>query len=505
MVKPWGASRYRANGNAVGLLVAITIAPLQGHPMRSSSIESAASNSAYESFKHSTKRDDLVAQSIRRVLEQLFSQTGQRITFKLWDGTEFSVGNPSGQAGPRFTLILRDPRVLAKLIFGRNPLRVAQAYFADEIDIDGDFYSALALKDHLHSIQLRAADKWRLLPNIARLFNAQLLTTRQSANLSIAYEGTVKRHSKLENRDAIAFHYDLSNAFYALWLDPAMVYSCAYFEQPDASLEQAQRAKLDLICRKLLLRPGEQFLDIGCGWGALAIHAARHYDVRALGVTLSKEQFLLARQRVADAGLQDRVSIALRDYRDLQGAAVFDKVASVGMFEHIGLKKLPTYFQTVHRLLKPGGLLMNHCITHSVEGWDNTSSTRFINQFVFPDGQLDRVSNVQRGIEDANFEIFDLENLRPHYALTLRHWVHRLEQHRRQALEIVSEASYRVWRLYMAACALALESDDIGVYQILSQKRGGQTALPLTRRHLVGSQCVNDLATPRSLNVASIG
>jgi cyclopropane-fatty-acyl-phospholipid synthase len=296
----------------------------------------------------------------------------------------------------------------------------------------------------------------------------------------------VKAHSRTENREAIQFHYDLSNEFYGLWLDQSMVYSCAYFQQDDDSIEQAQRAKLDHICRELLLRPGDDFLDIGCGWGALLTHAARHYGVRAHGVTLSQRQLELARERIAQAGLEARVTVELRDYRDLHGAAVYDKVASVGMFEHVGLKNLAVYFATVQRLLKPSGLFLNHGITHYLEGWDKkTLSTEFSNRYIFPDGELDTVSHIQRGMERAGFEIADVEALRPHYAKTLRHWVGRLEQQHAQALQYVNEATYRVWRLYMAACALEFESGEIGIYQLLASKRAaGAASLPLTRGHL---------------------
>src|ERR1700742_304544 len=295
----------------------------------------------------------------------------------------------------------------------------------------------------------------------------------------------IKAHSKLENREAIHFHYDVSNEFYALWLDRAMVYSCAYFESPEVGLDAAQQAKLEHICRKLSLRPGEKFLDIGCGWGALVIHAARNYGVRAHGVTLSAQQLKIAQERIDEAGLSDRVTVELLDYRDLPGESQYDKIASVGMFEHVGLKNLPVYFATVHRLLKPRGLFLNHGITHDCEGWESTISTQFINRYVFPDGQLDTISNVQRVMEHEKFEIFDVEGLRPHYAMTLRHWVARLEANRALALQHVNEATYRVWRLYMAACALQFESGEIGIYQVLASKRdGGVPDLPLTRRHL---------------------
>ena len=371
------------------------------------------------------------------------------------------------------------------MLSGRDPLRLAEAYFQGDIDIEGDFFAALRIKDHLHSIRMSVRDR------LGVLFTALRLRVRDAARPDPdvrrkTWHGlTVQAHSRAENRDAIRFHYDVSNKFYALWLDEAMVYSCAYFAQSGDSLERAQQAKLDHICRKLLLKPGEHLLDIGCGWGALVIHAARHYGVRAHGVTLSRQQLELAQQRIAEAGLGDRVTVELRDYRDLAGDAVFDKIASVGMFEHVGLRNLPVYFSTVYRLLKPAGLFLNHGITHDVEGWSKTLSTEFINRYVFPDGQLDTISNIQRGMERARFEIADVEALRPHYALTLRDWVARLEQHHAEALRHVSEPTYRVWRLYMAASALDFEAGELGIYQVLAGKRGaGAMAMPLTRRHL---------------------
>ena len=292
-------------------------------------------------------------------------------------------------------------------------------------------------------------------------------------------------HSKVKNQEAIAFHYDVSNAFYSLWLDKSMVYSCAYFENKNDTLEQAQVAKLDRICKKLILKPGEQFLDLGCGWGALVGHAAKYYGVIAHGVTLSRQQLTLARERISQAGLESRVTVDLCDYRDVKGNGCFDKIASVGMFEHVGLKNLPVYFSCIHKLLKPGVLFLNHGITHDVEGWQKTLSTEFINRYIFPDGQLDTVSNISRVMERTKFEIADCESLRAHYALTLRHWVALLEQNHAEVLETVNESTYRIWRLYLAASALEFEGGEPGIYQVLATKRSaGLTVLPLTRQHL---------------------
>jgi len=420
------------------------------------------------------------------LLTRLFRGFNGSLALRLWNGTNLKLGDAAhDHARPRFTLVCRSPGVVRSMVLGRDPLRLAEAYFRGDIDVEGDFFAALSLKNHLHSIRISARDLLSTLFAALRLPASAGEATNFASDRTTLHGRGVKAHSKKENLDAIAFHYDVSNEFYALWLDEAMVYSCAYFESPAVDLAQAQQAKLDHICRKLLLKPGERLLDIGCGWGALVIHAAQHYGVHAHGVTLSRHQLLMAQRRIDEAGLQDRVTVELRDYRDLQGEEIYEKVASVGMFEHVGLKNLPVYFATVQRLLKPAGLCLNHGITNFTAGWNKTLSTEFINRYVFPDGQLDTISNVQRVMERADFEIADVESLRPHYALTLRHWVSRLEQNQKRALEHVSESTYRIWRLYMAACALEFESGEIGVYQVLASKRSaGSAMLPLTRRHM---------------------
>ena len=376
---------------------------------------------------------------------------------------------------PEFTLVLNEPTALRRLLLGRDPLRFAEAYFTQQIDVEGDFFAALQLKDHLPELTLSWSDRLRLAVRL-------LAPPPGAADADLRADG-VRSHTRAENKAAIAFHYDLSNDFYALWLDPAMVYSCAYYETEETSLAQAQWAKLDHICRKLRLQPGEELLDIGCGWGALVMHAARHYGVKATGITLSERQLALARQRIEAAGLQGQVEVRLCDYRDMSGQ--FDKVSSVGMFEHVGLKNLPTYFGSVHRLLKPGGLFLNHGITHEEDGWGQALSSKFINRYVFPDGELDRASNVMRVMEQQQFELHDVEGLRMHYARTLRAWVAKLEEGHEQALQHVDEAHYRIWRLYMAASALEFETGELGLYQILASKRdGGPAPVPLTRRYM---------------------
>lgn len=414
-----------------------------------------------------------------KLLKRLFSNFDGSLTMQLWNGINLKLGKASAEDyNSSFTLICRNPNIVRSMVLGRDPLRLADAYFHGDIDIEGDFFAAVQLKDNLHIIKLSLWEKF------AAIISALRLPAHIDAD-PLIYDHAVKVHTKVENRDAVQFHYDVSNDFYALWLDDAMVYSCAYFESHDNTLEQAQQAKLEHICRKLILKPDELLLDIGCGWGALIIYAAQHYGVKAHGITLSQKQFELATARIKKAGLENQVTVSLRDYRDIKGASIYDKIVSVGMFEHVGLKNLPLYFSTVHRLLKPSGLFLNHGITHDVEGWEKTLSTEFINRYIFPDGQLDTVSNIQRAMEQAKFEISDVESLRPHYALTLRHWVSRLENHHEDALQYVSESTFRVWRLYMAACALEFEAGEIGIYQILANKREiGQPHLPLTRKHI---------------------
>jgi cyclopropane-fatty-acyl-phospholipid synthase len=417
----------------------------------------------------------------RQIVQRVFRDYPGGLAVRLWDGDTLTLGAGT----PEATLVIREPRLLRELILVRDPLRVAEAYFQNRLDVEGNLYAILGLKDHLQSLRLSAFEKASFLLTAVRIRGAPPPVNAAPAGRSVLSLRPWRRHSRDGNRQAIAFHYDVSNDFYRLWLDEQMIYSCAYFETPSDSLDRAQCNKLDHICRKLRLEPGERLLDIGCGWGALIRWAAKHYGVQAHGVTLSRNQYDHARQVIRDEGLQDRVTVELRDYRELEGEARYDKIASVGMFEHVGLKNLPRYFGVAKDLLKPGGLFLNHGITHDQEGWGDTAGTRFINRYVFPDGELDTVSNVQRVMERAGFEVLDVEGLRPHYGLTLRHWVARLECRKTEAQALVSESTYRVWRLYMAACARQFEEGAIGVYQILASNRNGKPAqVPLTRRDL---------------------
>ena len=296
------------------------------------------------------------------------------------------------------------------------------------------------------------------------------------------------RHSRLTDRKAVSSHYDVSNEFYALWLDRRRVYSCAYFKNADDTLERAQEQKLDHICRKLALKPGERFLDIGCGWGGLILWAAENYGVSSVGITISQNQYDYVRDYVRTHGLAEKVEVRLMDYRDLPDAEPFDKIASVGMFEHVGLRNLPVYFRKIYSLLKPGGLVMNHGIT-SVTFDDETmdeTNREFIDKYVFPDGELTHISKVLEAMAREGLECADVENLRPHYAKTLWHWVDRLENNADQARELVGEKKFRIWRTYMGGFAVAFERNWDAIYQVLAGKpdANGKSAYPLTRDYM---------------------
>ncbi|MGD9944547.1 MAG: class I SAM-dependent methyltransferase, partial [Burkholderiaceae bacterium] len=301
----------------------------------------------------------------------------------------------------------------------------------------------------------------------------------------------LSRHTRKSDRKAIEYHYDVSNEFYSLWLDPRMVYSCAYFRSGDETLEKAQEQKLDHICRKLMLQPDETLLDIGCGWGALVIHAASRYGVKAVGITLSTNQYELACERVRQAGLQDRVEIRLQDYRDVPDEAVFDKISSVGMFEHVGLKNLSQYFEVVHRLLKPGGIALNHGITSS--DVDNRSvglgAGDFIDQYVFPDGELPHVSLAISTLSASGLELTDAESLRRHYAKTLWFWSEAFERQLARLTELAGDRRARIWRVYLAGCAHAFSQGWINIYQLQAIRpkhgaHGAESPLPLARDYM---------------------
>ncbi|AQU68356.1 cyclopropane-fatty-acyl-phospholipid synthase family protein [Streptomyces niveus] len=406
------------------------------------------------------------------------------VRIRAWDGSE------SGPPGAP-TLVVRHRRALRRLLWKPGELGLARGWVAGEIDIDGDLYGALSLiagllwergadaEDAVHPLRdprMRAAAKG--LVEIAGPWPPPPPPPEEVRRRS----GTL--HTKHRDRAAISHHYDVGNDFYEMVLGPSMVYSCAYFEEPGATLEDAQRDKLDLVCRKLGLTEGERLLDVGCGWGSMAIHAAREYGVQVTGVTLSREQAAYARKRIADEGLTDRIEIRVQDYRDVRDGP-YDAISSIGMAEHVGSVRYREYADDLFALLKPGGRLLNHQIARRPERDESEYRIDdFIDAYVFPDGELAPLGRTVGTLEEAGFEVRDVESLREHYALTLRHWVRNLERHWPEAVRITSPGRARVWRLYMAASALSFEHNRIGVNQILAvrSRQSGDSALPLRTR-----------------------
>ena len=398
----------------------------------------------------------LAGTQLGRLAEQVRARGGLPLRIVLPDGETADFGD-----APQVTLTVRDPSVLAD--FARPALgNLAQAYVEGRIDLEGDVGQAI-----------RIAAAWV-----------------ESSGVPVGERPDIlpAEHRVHDDRADISHHYDVGNGFYRLWLDERMVYSCAYFERGDEDIDTAQRAKLDHICRKLRLAPGERFLDIGCGWGALLLHAAQHFGVTAVGITLSEQQAVLARDRVADAGLQGKVDVQLLDYRDLPqrfGEGSFDKLASIGMFEHVGLRNLPVYFGTAARMLRDRGLMLNHGITSvDVASRPVGSGTGdFVGRYVFPNGELPHLGLAVREMSAAGLEILDVESLRPHYALTLAHWSRRLEERLQEAARQVSGRTLRTWRVYLAGCGYGFAQGWMNLHQILGSRQvaPGATELPLTR------------------------
>jgi cyclopropane-fatty-acyl-phospholipid synthase len=355
-----------------------------------------------------------------------------------------------------------------------SELTLGAAFVNNDFDIEGDIQNIYDFGYFLLDRHFTIPDKLRL-ENLLRKLPVHTHPDEQRmANL----DGTL--HSQERDRRAISYHYDISNDFYKLWLDQNMVYSCAYFTSPEDSLDQAQRQKLDYICKKLRLKKGENLLDLGCGWGGLVMHAAKNYGVHALGITNSVQQAELAQERIRLAGLADMCEVQVLDYRALDKARQFDKIASVGMFEHVGEALLPEYFQCAWNHLRPGGVFLNHGIASSATY--KRKGPSFIDKYVFPDGELVSLSTSLSAAEACGFEIRDVESLREHYVLTLRHWVQRLEAKTDECKKAAGESIYRVWRLYMSGCTHAFAIGRVNVYQVLlSRTDHGASGLPLTR------------------------
>ncbi len=420
------------------------------------------------------KTPESISQNCLSFLRDLLAGLHPRdFAVRLWDG--LTLEEEPGQSR-RFTFVLKYPGALRTLFRSPSELSLGEAYLNDEFDIEGDIGSAFGLADYLVHLNPRMGDRLRFARRLLALPSpARTHAVRPSERL----RGL--RHSRSRDLRAVTYHYDLSNDFYSLWLDDRMVYSCAYFASPDEDLNAAQERKLDYVCGKLRLRGGERLLDIGCGWGGLVLHAATRWGVEALGITLSRPQAELANERIRAAGAGDRCRVEVRDYRDVEGPETFDKLVSVGMFEHVGESRLAEYFGRAFRLLRPGGVFLNHGIACH-PAFPPVPGPSFSDHYVFPDGELIPVNVALRAAETKGFEVRDVESMREHYILTLLHWVRRLEARRKEACRVAGEKAYRLWRLYMAGAAHKFRTGRNNVYQVLLLKADrGKSGLPLSR------------------------
>lgn len=392
---------------------------------------------------------------------------------RLWDG---STIEPDPGEAPKFTLVINNPGAVRRMFLVPDEVSMGSAYVYGDCDIEGNCESIFSLSEYLLSRKFTRTQKLKLGALLMKLPSGkQERKGRQKARLS------GKRHSLARDKQAVTYHYDVSNDFFATYLDKNMVYSCGYFRNPDDDLDTAQENKLDYICRKLQLKSGERLLDIGCGWGGLIIHAAKNYGVDATGITLSRPQAELAGERIKAAGLSDRCRAQILDYRQVEPSEPYDKLVSVGMFEHVGAEKLPEYFDKAMTILKPGGIFLNHGIACNINQVGN-KAVSFSDAFVFPDGELLPIHKTAEIAERTGFEVRDVESLREHYAMTLRHWVSRIEANREKAIGFTDEATYRVWRLYMSGSAYGFHMGRLNVYQTLLVNSGKHpSGLPLTR------------------------
>lgn len=403
------------------------------------------------------------------------SGVGLHVRFEFWDGSSF------GSATTNEVVRVRSPDALRRILWSPDELGLGRAYVAGDIDIDGDVFTLIAtLRDRTPShLSFRPRD---VAATISAARSLGVIGKPLPPPPEEARPHGLRRHSKARDAQVVQHHYDVGNDFYRIVLGPSMTYSCARFAEPTFDLATAQASKHDLICRKLGLheQTGRRLLDVGCGWGSMAIHAASTYGASVVGITISDAQATLARRRAAEAGVADRVEIRLQDYRDL-GAETFDAVSSIGMSEHVGSERIDLYFGRLRSVLRPHGRLLNHAIS-SVDG-SKLGRRSFTYRYVFPDGELLDVADTVRAMERAGFEVRDVECLREHYAQTLRHWVANLEEQWERAVELVGEPRAKIWRLYMAGSAVGFEDGGISVHQVLGgvPDHTGASAMPRTR------------------------
>lgn len=409
-----------------------------------------------------------------RLLEALCEGYPGVVRVRLWTGEVWQHND-----GPApYTLALKHPGALRAMFWPFDNMGVGESYIFDDYDIEGDIFAFTMLLKHL--VKLRQT---RSLGSKLRLLWAlmKLPKTRNPRDVSKAGRPVEGDHSLRNDRDAISFAYDLSNDFYKLWLDERMLYTCSYFWNPDESLEESQLRKIDFICRKLRLKPGDRYVDFGCGWGALAIHAAKNYGAKVTGVTLAGEQAKWCERAIDAAGVRDRVNIVYCDYRDFEAAGEYDAASSVGMGEHIGGRNLQLFFDKIYECLRPGGVYLHHGI-HLRPHTPFPIWTAFARKYVFPNGELHSILPLQECATRAGFEVRDLENIRESYILTLENWVKRLEENHDAAVKLVGEVSYRIFRIYMAGATLGFKAGVYSLNQILlSKPNDGSADLPLSR------------------------
>ena len=374
---------------------------------------------------------------------------------RFWDGSELrTAGRPA--------VVVRSPSAIAQLVRAPGQLGLARAWVEGSVDVEGDLEDILKTRNVFAGVRISSRDRARLAWAALRAIGIRRLRPPRIPAIEARVGGRMRSLGR--DRAAVRHHYDVSNRFYRWLLGPTMVYSCAHFSSPEETLEAAEERKLDLICRELALREGERLLDIGCGWGSLLIHAARHYGATGVGVTLSEPQAQLARSRIAGLGLEDRVQIRVQDYREIADGP-FDKIASIGMYEHVGRAELGRYVHAVVSLLRPGGLFLNSGITRLTP--HAPAADPFIARYIFPDGELHPLTDLLEVMEGLRLEIRDVESLRDHYALTLRRWLDNLDAHRDAAIAEVGRERFRAWRLYLLGSALSFEAGEISIYQVV--------------------------------------
>jgi cyclopropane-fatty-acyl-phospholipid synthase len=436
-----------------------------------------------------------VAGILGPLFERILKGRTLSVPVRFWDGSVLG-----GRDGSDATIVVRSPRALQYLLYAPGELGLGRAFVSGELDIEGDIYAALDVRASVADarqpvdfgfdattigLAWQAARRLGIIARPPRPPAEEARFGSVRGRLAMGRD-LLRPHTKARDRAAISHHYDVGNRFYRTILGPTLTYSCAFFAEPDFTLKEAQNAKYELVCRKLGLRPGMRLLDIGCGWGGMVLHAGRHHGVSAVGISLSSEQVELARQRVAEAGLSDRIEIRLQDYRDLDDGP-FDAISSIGMFEHVGAARQRAYFERIKALLVVGGRVLNHAISSPDTFGEPVSPRSFIGRYVFPDGQLHEVGRTVTQMQDLHLEVRDVESLREHYGRTLRCWVDNLDRNWDAMVAEVGAGRARVWRLYMAACALHFEAGRTNIHQVLAVRTdpgNGASGMPPNRSWL---------------------